>query len=141
MNERELYQPLIRGARTEGWALFRLHDGAAGKHPFDIGGVAPGGKGVALEAKVVRSMGRPSLSLPTDWGAFEAHQTAWLKLYAEAGAIALVSLYFVSTGQMMLRRVLAHPTPGGGLLDGPSIWMSKHEGVWLGYTALVSNLQ
>jgi hypothetical protein len=89
--ERDYYAGLVKGAIAEGWALFRIGDGAWGKKPCDIAGCDPYGFAVALEVKRIKSP--HPLNRPLPWHLFTGHQLAWLESYARRpAAIALVAL-------------------------------------------------
>lgn len=88
--EHQLYHPLIMGANAEGWLLYRVTDLAVGRKPFDIGGVAPDGRAVAIEVKRV---GSDPPDAPFPWAIFRPHQIGWLRGYATRGGLALAILY------------------------------------------------
>lgn len=104
MFERELYAPIVSGAQRAGWCLFRINDGSVGRKPCDIVGCDGTGRGVMLEAKVVRG------NLPTciPWSLFEKHQKPWLQAFAQRGAIALVALYSTSTDKLTVVQITRH---------------------------------
>jgi hypothetical protein len=117
--ESDLYTPILQGARCDGWALFRIEDGAPGRKPFDITGVAPGGLAVGLEVKYVRKAGWPTL---WPWELFETHQIGWLQEYAQYGGAAIVVFRFGNdvTGHLLRPE---HFLTGPRLrLDTPSWW-------------------
>jgi hypothetical protein len=114
MREHDLYLPIIAHAQTEGVRLWRVNDcPAMGKAPFDLTGVGPptlgrtcGAIAVAAEVKVVR--GREGVR-PDDCylltSDFEAQQVGWLRVYAEAGALAVAMVYFEDAKRMFYARL------------------------------------
>jgi hypothetical protein len=103
MRESDHYGRLWRGANAEGWSLFRIADGSAGKKPADIAGCSPTGVAVLVEVKLLRE-GRPRASPGAQfphWPAYELHQMAWLRRYAEAGALAIAAEYDEARREML----------------------------------------
>lgn len=90
MKERDLYQPIVRGALLEGWALIRLNDGSPGRKPFDLFGCSPEGVAVGLEVKVVPKL---DLHQSINWAIFEVQQRYWLQQFAKMGAISVAAFY------------------------------------------------
>ena len=97
MLEATLYNPLVKGALSENWLLFRIADGSYGKKPFDIAGCAPNGRAVAVEVKVVK---RFFFYQPMKWHLFEQHQVGWLTAFSESGGIALPMIYSENTQKL-----------------------------------------
>ena len=87
--EQDLYAPIIAGTIAERWTIFRIEDGAYGKKPFDIAGIAPDGRGVGIEVKLVESVS--SNHIP--WSKCSEHQINWLREYSKYGAYALLAVY------------------------------------------------
>ena len=87
--EQHLYVPIIDGAFAEGWRLLRIEDGSFGKKPADITGIAPNGRGVLIECKLVYFA--TSDTIP--WYHCSIHQRSWLKEYARNGGIALLAVF------------------------------------------------
>lgn len=76
--EREYYTEVIQdGFNRFEYLLYRLHDRDGCKNPFDIGGIAGDGRGVAVEVKRVG-------------GRLVAHQKIWLREFACRGGLAYV---------------------------------------------------
>lgn len=90
MTERQLYQPLIKGARREGILLYRIADGSPGKKPFDIGGCGKDGVAIGLEVKLVCKIS-PLGNFP--WNLFPEHQLNWLKAFSKMNARGIIAIY------------------------------------------------
>ena len=99
MLEADLYSPLLKGARADGWYLYRLPDDSAFPRPFDFGGFAPGGRGVALEVKLVGQLD-PRHRFP--WRLFSPHQVGWLVQAEALGALAVAGVYVAESRSMRL---------------------------------------
>lgn len=95
-DERSLYAPLIQYANKEGWGLYRIEDAGANKKPFDIGGIAPDGRGVALEVKFAEKEVKNPFSLCSQ------HQIDWLKKFAESGGIGIIMIYLTVTARFQM---------------------------------------
>ena len=91
MKEADLYLPIVAGALSERWGLYRIQDGTPGRKPFDIGGTSPLGRAVGLEVKIIRAP--IDWNAPIPWNLFAKHQRAWLAAYCRSNALALVGLY------------------------------------------------
>ena len=102
--ERPLYAPLIDGADGEDWLLYRIADGSSGYKPFDMGGLAPGGRAVCVEVKVSEEKGEVA-DLPLPWKLFSMRQRGWLNEFASKRAIALAILYYSETKTMSVYRI------------------------------------
>lgn len=102
-NEKGLYKPLIRGARIEGWLLFRLSDTSIDKKPFDISGTTSSGVAVGLEVKTIDNALTEHTVFP--WSKFEDHQIQWLKAYAEKRAYSLACIQFLGSSNILLFRL------------------------------------
>lgn len=102
MQERDIYDMIIKSANAVGWHLFRIVDGSKGKKPCDVAGVSKSGLGVFLECKLwekrpVRAdINRPVLT------AYAPHQLVWAHRYAEANALALLAEYDVSRRELCI---------------------------------------
>lgn len=97
-DENDLYNPIITGARSAGFHLYRLYDGTLGKKPFDIGGIAPDGRAVGLEVKYYRHKMNTKLhdngEAVIPWSSFEVQQIAYLKAFARNGGLPIVYIYY-----------------------------------------------
>ena len=103
MREADLYRPVCHGAFREDYRVFKMEDGGRMKKPFDIVGVDPDGKAVAMEVKVIRSAFDLANWLPDHL--FEPQQPHWLTEFGKRGALALVLLYHEGPQQMWGMRV------------------------------------
>lgn len=90
--ERDLYSPFIKKALSEGIAVYRIHDGNAGKKPFDIAGYW-NNRPLAIEVKVLRDKLLPK-SLFQSRGKYETHQLQWLNLCAKNKGVAIGMEYY-----------------------------------------------
>lgn len=94
MKESDFYKPIIDGAAREGFRLFKIEDAGFNKKPFDITGVAPDGRGVAMEVKYIRGKVDLAWVLPLSdpkwFGPEREHQVAWCRQYARQGGLGLV---------------------------------------------------
>ncbi len=120
MREHDLYGPIITLAAAEGVRLFRIHDTDAAKNPFDIAGVGPGGKAVAIEVKVLKGHHPMELTIP--WGKFEVHQRAWIRAYVEANGLSIATLYYPEYDLMkfILLNLMTFET--GQIVDATRVW-------------------
>ncbi len=134
MVEADLYNPLVKGALREGWALYRIADGTPGRKPFDIGGSAPDGLAVGLEVKIVNKFPLQTEKLP--WDLFEAHQKGWLRAYAISGAMALAALCERSTKVVRIYRVLRHDLIDEPTLKLPVGTLVYSQSIYTGWTGL-----
>lgn len=99
MVERQLYDPLMKGAAKDRWFLLRIADGSPGKKPFDIFGSASNCISVGLEVKLVK---HARDSDPFPYQRFEEHQLAYLRQYAVRGLYSLAGLYDAETHRMKI---------------------------------------
>jgi hypothetical protein len=88
VREHELYTGIVAGGNAEGFELYRIEDGSAGKKPFDIGGFTRHGRAITIEVKVVDSL--PTVVMPVRQ--FASHQLTWLQNCAKYGGIAVAIL-------------------------------------------------
>jgi hypothetical protein len=123
VREADLYLPMVEGAKADAWRLYRIADGSPGRKPFDIGGFAPGGVGVGLEAKIVRVW--PAASCGVPWAAFASHQRSWLEEAAAIGGLPLVALYSLETRGLRIYRLYR------GEFDVPLKYMPQVDLRWL----------
>lgn len=100
--ETSLYEDIIRGARLEGWLLFRITDGSPGRKPFDISGSAPNGLAVGVEVKVWRKKGLPT---KVPWDQFESQQVHYLVQYAKRKSYAFALIYCDKEQKMLMFRL------------------------------------
>lgn len=99
MSERGQYQGLIDGARREGILLCRIADAAyTGKKPFDMFGVLPNGRALAVEVK------RKATMPFSPWSLLEPHQLNWLKAYAANGGEAILAVHVEDRNEILLWR-------------------------------------
>jgi len=131
MNERELYQPLIKGANAEGWLLWRVKDGTYGKNPFDISGVAPDGRAVGFE---VKKLIRIREDQPIGWSVFESHQLAYLKAYQKHGGHAIMGFYGTSDNRLILVRYDELRNPKALLETYQMVELKKDKEIWTGWS-------
>ena len=102
MQERDIYDMIIKSANAVGWHLFRIADGSVGKKPGDIAGCSVNGIAVLIECKIFNirpsraDINRPILSV------FAPHQLVWAHRYAEANALALLAEYDVSRRELCI---------------------------------------
>jgi len=130
--ERELYAPLVRGARAEGHLLYRIPDARnTGLKPGDIIGVSAAGAGWLVEAKRVP----PSRATYSPRDLLEAHQLAWAAAFAaRPPARALEPVLFLRTGVMHLWEVMADETIRSlpdlrrGMVGGAEAWLGWPPG-------------
>ena len=108
MTERDLYEPLIQGAKSEGWLLFRIQDDAPGLKPFDITGVSKTGRAVGLEVKVVDYFYQV-------YDRLAKHQQIYLEGYEIRNGLGLIGVYVASTKEMVVARY-SHGSPFDELL-------------------------
>lgn len=97
-DENDLYYPIINGAKAVGFELYRIADGTTGLKPFDIGGIAPDGRAVAMEAKYCRNRITSKLHRIGEaiipWSVFQPQQIAWLKCFVKRGGLAIAYIYY-----------------------------------------------
>jgi hypothetical protein len=129
-NERDQYKGIIEGARHEGALLARIHDSAfTGKKPFDMFGVLPDGRALAVEVKDVDK-------LPRDvFGLLESHQVSWLRAYASRGGASLLVVHCKTDRCCHVWRM-----DGSGRLTQVQA-LGKAGGVWLGIVGACANGQ
>ncbi len=136
MTEREFQTLIVKGAReVEKISIFKMIDGYnTGKKPFDISGISPTGRGIAIEAKITN---KPQRYIP--WSLFSSHQITWLRTYAEANAHSIVAIYYQATSECEFV-ALSHSS-FNGLLDRtilPHVKGRKHvNGGFLGLYELL----
>jgi hypothetical protein len=132
VRESDLYLPMVEGAKADAWRLYRIADGSPGRKPFDIGGFAPGGVGVGLEAKIVRSY--PAVSSGIPWAAFAPHQRSWLEDAAAIGGLPLVALYSLEDRGLRIYRLYRgeFDMPSGFLVQVDLRWLPAHK-LWRGW--------
>lgn len=99
MREGDLYAPIIRGAMSEGWLLYRLTEGI-NKAPADIAGCIPGGRACLVEVKLdkAKNIRRPETAFP--WHLFETHQITWMQNYTGTGGLSIALIYHVEARVM-----------------------------------------
>lgn len=91
MTERELYKPLIVGAKQDGWHLTRISDNPGHvKRPFDLFGFTRKRNPLAIEVKLVAELS-PYEKFP--WDLFGLHQIKYLEFYAKSGCLGLIAIY------------------------------------------------
>ena len=91
MTERELYKPLIVGAKQDEWHLTRISDNPGHvKRPFDLFGFTKKLRPLAIEVKLVAELS-PYEKFP--WNLLELHQIKYLEFYAKRGCLGLIAIY------------------------------------------------
>lgn len=137
MNENALYAQIIEGALQEGWLLYRVRDSQDGRQPFDLSGLAPGGRGAGVEVKVLRP--RPVEIVTLDQLDLRANQRNWLCAYSRQGAYALVLCYREEHDDLQVVRVVTRwagttelnfPDVVGTLLRGANDYFVGWSVLW-----------
>jgi hypothetical protein len=116
--ESDGYLPLTMGGFNDGFCLYKIVDAAmTGKKPFDITGISPDGKAVAIECKYARTgVGVEKLK-----GMLEPHQMNWINTYAVMGGVSIVVLFTESGDSFAYRVNRKHEWEGPTKLE----WMGK----------------
>jgi hypothetical protein len=129
VRENDLYADIIGGMLREGCRVFRIADGSAGKKPFDVAGVAPGGAGVGVEVKAPSRAEAVGL----DWALFERHQVQWLRAYAHHGAVSLAAVYDRQARRLLVWRLT---DAGDTCCRPPDASLAREGGFFVGWAAL-----
>lgn len=97
MIERDLYPAVMLGLQKDGCLAFRIGDSPFGKKPFDIAAIAPGGKIVAVEVKIMES----EVTEDRVRKALRPHQLEWLESVAKQGGSSFAIAYSKSKREMI----------------------------------------
>lgn len=139
--ENRLYPDILGGAADEGWLFFRVRDSDEGRQPFDLSGVAPGGRAAGVEVKVLRP--HPAEIVTLDQLDLRANQRNWLCAYSRQGAYALVLCYRGKHDDLQVVRVVTRHA-GATELNFPDVvgtLVRGESGCFIGWAALWHQLR